>query len=381
VGIKIIRSTKQSLKGLGGTIDADSFMAEAKISESGRHCNLSGGKTKIERHPVMKNNFEPKIITLRELDLEDTRFRISEFFSSDRLVLSLKRIGLLHPLLVTFREGKIVLVSGWKRLSACLKLGIRRAPVLVLDEPDDLKAFLFALYENLAERDFSVLEKAEIVSRLRAFGLARSRIMKNILPLLQVPPTAFSLDSFLSISQLGPLAKEAIAGKNLPFPVARMLVEFQAEDLERIIPLLVPLGQNKQKEVLEDLLEISRRKNMTPRNILKTPSIRAVLQSSKWPSVQKSERLRRALRKERFPHLSAWEESFQSNLRELGWPKSISLAPSPFFETDDMEASFKFRDEKEFRAHLRRLLEISSRREFSRIFARPRRTAKTREIT
>jgi ParB family chromosome partitioning protein len=327
----------------------------------------------------MKNIFEPKQLNLHELDLEDTRFRISEFFSSDRLALSIKKIGLLHPLLVTLREGRFVLVSGWKRLSACLRLGISSAPVHILDEPDDLKAFLFALYENLAWPEFPLLEKAEIVARLLTFGMAKSRIMKNFLPLLQVPPTAFYLESLLSISRLGPDPKKAIAGKNLPFQIARMLVEFQAEDLERIIPLLLPLGQNKQKEVLEDLLEISKRKNVSPRDILERQGIQAILQSSKWPPVQKSERVRLALRRERFPHLTAWEESFQSALRELGWPKGISLEPAPYFETDDLEASFRFSDEREFRAHLQKLLEVSSRQEFQKIFARPRRTAKGRE--
>jgi hypothetical protein len=327
----------------------------------------------------MKNIFKLKQLDLHELNLEDTRFRISEFFSSDRLALSIKKIGLLYPLLVTLRKGRFVLVSGWKRLSACLKLGISRAPALILDEPDDLKAFLFGLYENLAGREFPLLEKAEIVARLDAFGMAGSKIMKDILPLLQIPPTAFYLDSFLSISRLDSIAKKAIAAKNLPFPIARMLAEFQTEDLEKIIPLLLPLGQNKQREVLEDLLEISKRKNIFPRHILETPGIRAVLQSSKWPPVQKSERVHLALRRERFPHLTAWEESFQSALRELGWPRGISLEPAAYFETDDMEASFRFKGEKEFQARLRQLLDVSSRQEFQKIFTRPRLTTKGRE--
>jgi len=131
--------------------------------------------------------------------------------------------------------------------------------------------------------------------------------------------------------------------------------------------------------VLEDLLEISKRKNVSPRDFLETPGIQAVLQSSKWPPVQKSERVRLALRRERFPHLTAWEENFQLALRELRWPRGISLEPAPYFETDDMEASFRFRDEREFRAHLRKLLEVSSRPEFQKIFIRPRRTSKSLE--
>jgi len=329
----------------------------------------------------MKNILERKRLDLHQLDLEDIRFRISEFFSSDRLALSIEKIGLIHPILVTRRAGRFVLVSGWKRMSACLKLGISRAPALILDEPDDLKAFLFAFYENLAGREFLLLEKAEIVSKLQAFGMPESRIMKDIFPLLQVPPTAFYLESFRSLSRLSLSAKKVISEKALPFPIARLLAEFKAEDLEEIIPVLLPLGQNKQKEVLEDLLEISRRGNIPPRQILEAPGIQAALHSSKWPPVQKSERVRLALRRERFPHLSAWEESFQAALRELGWPKGISLEPTPYFESDDLEVSFLFKDEKEFKARLRKLLEVSSRREFQKILARSRRAAKVRDKT
>ncbi len=318
---------------------------------------------------------EQKQLDLGQLSLEDTRFRISEFFSSDRLAVSIKKIGLLHPLLVTAREDRLVLVSGWKRLSACLELGVGRIPALILHEPDDLTAFLFGLSENLAFREFTLLEKAGIVDRLHAFGMARSRIMRDILPILQVPPTAFYLEGLFLISRLDASAKKLIAGKNLPFPVARQLAEFDAKDLQKILPLLLPLGQNKQKEVLENLLEISKMRNISVGRILARPGLRVILQSSKWPPGQKSERIRAALRKERFPVLTSWEDAFQSALRELGWPRNVSLEAAPFFETDKLEASFRFKDEREFKDRLRQLLDISSRRDFRKLFIRPRRTA------
>jgi hypothetical protein len=329
----------------------------------------------------MKKFLERKQLHLHELNLEDTRFRTSEFFPFDRLALSIKRIGLLQPPLVALRDGRYVLVSGWKRIFACLKLGITCAPVLILDEPLDLKAFLFALYENLALREFPLLEKAEIISRFHTFGMAGSRIVKDILPLLQVPSTAFYLNSYLLISRLGPVAKKAIVEKDMPFPVAAMLAEIQTEDLGKVVPLLLPLGQNKQREVLENLLDISKKKRIFPGQVLEAADIQAILRSPKWPPVEKSERIRLALRKDRFPHLTAWEASFQSTLRELRWPRDISLEPAPFFETDDMEASFHFKDEKEFRTRLEHLRDVSSRRDFQKLFGRPRQPLKSREKT
>jgi ParB family chromosome partitioning protein len=327
----------------------------------------------------MMKIFEPKVLDIHDLDLEDRRFRISEFPVLDPLILSIRKIGLLHPPIVTVRGGRFVLVSGWKRVSACLKLRILRLPVFILDEADDLKAFMFALYENLGVREFSLLEKAEILSRLQAFGLPKSRTMTEVMPLLHIPPTAIYREGYLTIATLQPLVKKMIAEKSLPFSLAQMFAEFTAHDLKDMMPLLLPLGQNKQKEVLEDLLEISRRRRISPGRILRGPEIQAILRSKKWPAVQKSERVRFALRRERFPHLSAWGERFQSALKELHWPKGIAVETAPYFETDVMEAAFRFKDEKEFKARLRDLLDVSSRKEFPRLFRRPRQPSRSRK--
>jgi ParB family chromosome partitioning protein len=327
----------------------------------------------------MMKNFEPKVLDIYDLEFEDKRFRISEFPALDPLILSIRKIGLLHPPVVTVRDGRFVLVSGWKRVSACLKLRMRRLPVFILEESDDFKAFMFALYENLTIREFSTLEKAEILSRLHAFGLPKSRMMTEVMPLLHIPPTALYRDGYLAIARLQPFVKKMIAEKCLPFSLAQLLAQFTVRDLKDMMPLLLPLGQNKQKEVLEDLLEISRRRRISPGRILRGPEIQAILRSKKWPAVQKSERVRLALRRKRFPYVTAWGERFQSALKELHWPKRIAVETAPYFETDVMEAAFRFKDEKEFKARLHDLLEVSSRKDFPRLFRRPRQPSRSRE--
>ena len=109
-------------------------------------------------------------VPLENLYLQDERFRISRFFSFDRLILSIKEIGLVHPPLVTWRDNLLIPVTGWKRILACLELSFSPIPVVCLDEPSDLKVFLKAFYENLAIREYSLLEKAEILKKLKHFG-------------------------------------------------------------------------------------------------------------------------------------------------------------------------------------------------------------------
>jgi hypothetical protein len=301
----------------------------------------------------------PVKISLNEIRLKDTRFQVSDFDSWEKLALSIRTIGLLQPPLVTKRRKGFVLVSGWKRVQACRKIGLSSIPIYVLDEPDDLKAFLIAVFDNAAVREFRLLEKAQIISKLGRFGMEKSRILKEMMPLLQVPPTDFYLESYIKIAALEPEAKRVIKEKSLPFSVVCMLVEFRPKDLKAILPILLPLGQNKQKEILEDLREISKKKDVSARKILGASEILQILRAEKWPAIQKSERLRTALRKMRHPRLSAWQDHFNRSLEELCWPKEVKIEPSSFFEDEWLSVTFRFKNEREFKARLDKLQEMA----------------------
>jgi len=83
---------------------------------------------------MKKENLSPD-----EIYLKDERFRISYYFSLQRLMDSLRKIGLINPPLVTVRSGRFILVTGWKRVLACLKLSFPSIPVRVSEEKDDLQ--------------------------------------------------------------------------------------------------------------------------------------------------------------------------------------------------------------------------------------------------
>jgi hypothetical protein len=55
---------------------------------------------------------ERKNMALNKIFLKDERFRISYYFDLDKLIISIKEVGLLKPPLVTLREGRTILVSG-----------------------------------------------------------------------------------------------------------------------------------------------------------------------------------------------------------------------------------------------------------------------------
>ncbi len=132
-----------------------------------------------------------------------------------------------------------------------------------------------------------------------------------------------------------------------------------------------------QKEVLECLKEISLRMGKSPRTILQRPEIRAILQSDRWPPIQKSERIRQALWEMRYPCLSSWSKDFEVFLKKIKWPKEITVEPAPFFEDEEMAVRFRFRNVEEFRARVARLQELAFRKDLKGLWTHDRKPKKS----
>lgn len=308
------------------------------------------------------------LLPIDKIYLKDERFRISYHFPQDELLFSLKKIGLINPPIVTLRSNRFILVSGWKRVLACLKLSISSIPVFVLEEEDDLKAFKTTFYDNLATREFSLLEKSEILKRLKKFGEKDKEIVKQYLPLLGIPATLVHFDTYLIFSQFRPELKNIIHKKKMPYSSLEMLAEFNPHERELVLPLILPLGQNKQKEILEDLQFVSKKSDIPIEKILGSEEIQDILVSERLSHVQKADKVRRLLKRKRYPLFFALKESFDSSLKKMQLPKEIKVSPSPFFEDEEFSVTFSFKNKEEFRKRLLKLQELNTKEEFFELF-------------
>jgi hypothetical protein len=238
----------------------------------------------------------------------------------------------------------------------------------MVEREDDLQTFLLAFYDNLATREFCLLEKAEILRRLKRFGEKETKIIRHYFPLLNIPQTSYYLRLYLAISRFPKDIKAFIHKRNMSLTSLEYLAQFSPKERKLLLPLLQPLGQNKQRELLEDLVGISLREDLPAEKILTEEGIVKVLRSEKLSFLQKSDRIRRMLRRRRYPHLSRRREAFQRALEKSGCPENISIDPSPYFEEKEMTIRFHFKDEEEFRSHLRQLQKLSSKKEFLKVF-------------
>lgn len=307
-------------------------------------------------------------IPLARINLQDERYRISYFFDLKALVQSIRTIGLIHPPVITHKNGGVLLVTGWKRVLACQSLSLSSIPCFVFEKKEELAAFQMALRENLACRPFSILEKARILERLIHFGIPENLVVRDYLPLLAIPQTINHLDIYLRIDSLDPETKVFVHEKNMTFPVLRILVEFSEEERGRLLPLLRPLGQNKQKDLLQNLLESARRDGLPALDLLKAKDIQEIAAAENLSPLQIAERIQNLIFRKRYPTVSKWKDAFESHKKEMGWPEEIKIEPSPNFEDDRLTICFSFQDLDEYAERVAQLNDLGSRKKILRLF-------------
>jgi ParB family chromosome partitioning protein len=118
----------------------------------------------------------------------------------DELSESIKRYGILQPIVVTEKSGTYSIVAGERRYRAAVKAGLDRIPVLVRSL-EELERLEISLVENVQRVDLNPIEQAVSIARLheqfnmgyqeiaKRLGKAQTTVL-NIVRLLQLPEFA-----------------------------------------------------------------------------------------------------------------------------------------------------------------------------------------------
>jgi len=123
----------------------------------------------------------------RLIPLEDIEFRADNprlTFSDEsinELVSSLKRDGLIEPVVVRPRGLKYELVVGERRVRAAVQANIPKIPAIIRDDMTDEEASRLRLTENINRKDLDVFERVEgIKAHIRKFGRTIEQVSKEL---------------------------------------------------------------------------------------------------------------------------------------------------------------------------------------------------------
>ncbi len=109
-----------------------------------------------------------RILNLKITEVEPNREQPRKHFDNEaleELAESIKRYGLIQPIIVTEKDGYYAIIAGERRWRACKKAGLKEIPAIIRDD-DERKNKEIALIENIQREDLNAYEKAVAIKVL-----------------------------------------------------------------------------------------------------------------------------------------------------------------------------------------------------------------------
>ena len=207
-----------------------------------------------------------KLLTLKTDEILHSTDNPRKIYDESELLTlsnSIKRNGLLQPLVVRKTEKGYSLIAGSRRKAALEILGIKEAPCVVI-KSNNLDSAVLSLVENLHRKDLNPFEEAEAIEKLiTVYGLSQTDIA-NMLCF-----AASTLSNKLRLLSLSKEIREILLKNNLTERHARALLSLNSElrlkalnlivtkklnvsETEKLIKKLQQKPKQKQTAVIKD---------------------------------------------------------------------------------------------------------------------------------
>jgi len=312
-----------------------------------------------------------KNIRLDKIKLNTEFFYKKELNSLAELEKSIKKIGLVNPLLVAEERNHYVLLGGTKRFLVLKKLGYRKAPAQILRNLTREQLFLAALEDNVQNRIFNQLEKALLFKA--AFKVSQkieAEFFEEVCRRLLIPFRAELIRGYI---------KTAGQASRLPLEIFRQCLEenrlhlqllpkisaLSETDIRALAKLIknFSLNSNQTTEVYNLLEELSQKENQSIGQLIKNLKLWRPLKKNA-PSEARIRKLKEILLKKRYPLLSKFEGKIQKIIKKLRWPPDLQLKYPAFFENSEWLIQLKFKNFKDFLNKLELLINLAENQDF-----------------
>ena len=292
-------------------------------------------------------NFATGSCRLAEINFRDRSFPFSFGEIPPQLIESINQVGLLQPPLLLAAANGYKIVCGRRRLEVLRQSGDDDVAIEFFPAPAGHFKELFrrALWENLSQREFNPVETADIYNQaLKIFS--KEKLQLEIKPALKIPKRQRFHKRYQAIAGFSPVLRELIAGGIVDPESVDLINEWNDTELAALITLILTTGlrRNKLREVINRLDDLARRDQVS---ICEPLAVAGAVVSDAEGQIDIND-LRRQLKVQLYPHLTAARKKFTEKLAKLSLPASIRLEAPPDFEGGEYSLSFSFSDRRQW---------------------------------
>jgi ParB/RepB/Spo0J family partition protein len=288
-------------------------------------------------------------VPLSDLDLNDrlTDFSLYPNGCPEKLLDSVKEVGIRHPISICSANKPYKIISGHKRVQATIKAGLTNIPAFLVPTMDN--ALVTNLKENFALRLYSDIEKGCILNKLIAEEIEENTIINLYMPLLELERSKKIFQDLILVEKIDLGLQKLLHHSNVPVKVFQVFFAWDNKNQEAAETFFTATrpGVNKWRDFLELTEEISRRDGIFPKDIFAAPATIETLEDKGLTPPQKYDRVQQALQKKRYPVLSDLKKQIARALDEMKLDDKTRFKYQETLESDEMKLELKFRDERE----------------------------------
>lgn len=207
----------------------------------------------IQTEIKLTNNNE--VIYLNVNDIKTNQEQPRKVFGQeqlDELAQSIKKYGIVQPLVVTRNNKNYDLIAGERRLRAAKSIGLSSVPVIIKDYDDQTKSEI-SLIENIQREDLNTLEQAQAYKYIMdKYNLTQEQLATNL------GKSRSSIANSLRILNLDDKIKEHIKNDELTEGHCKILVFIQDAELQNLLAQKVVfegLSVRQLEETVKNLKE------------------------------------------------------------------------------------------------------------------------------
>jgi len=274
-------------------------------------------------------------IPISKIDFDDDTFLLGLRIDSPLLLNSIKEIGLINPPILRDKNHVYQIISGYKRLEACKKLGIEEifSRVYKSGEISNEECLKIIFYEN--QERLGDMEKAELLLKFkRLCGLEQNELTQRMLPFLGILPSRKNFERYMRLAELEKEIKAAFYSEKITIEQAIILSKVEDPiriEIQKRVLLKYKMNTNETREVIKEIQEHALRNKRSVEEIIDQ------IEHKIGQGDARADLFRRELKLTRYPMLTRVEEEFKDCLKSLNVPKDLTIHHPSFFEGNYIE--------------------------------------------
>ena len=283
-------------------------------------------------------------VALDDINTADATFRITTPQDKPSLLPSIQAVGLLTPPVVWPGRAGLIVVSGFRRLAACRQLGIQVIPARQLARAlPPIDCLRMAVIENSSQRPLNLVESGRAIRQMKRFS-PRDRTLTDELARLGLPVSRKMVTKLEQLVRLGAELQAAVVDGLISLNTALEIGTLAQPDQTAVYAFFsrLRMSVSKQKEILAMARDIAGRDHHALHEVLQSDRLRKIVEDQDLDRHQKTDMIRRRIKKWRYPHLTQMESRFSEAIRALKLGAQMRIDPPAHFEGTTYTLSLRF---------------------------------------